>query len=200
MAAAADTSPGGEDDSEDLAAAVSAALQNDSQLRAAAGGSTSDSAAKDDDEPGVVHFPGAYQAFHRKPREARPAKAKLKPKGARQADACQWPAHPLQLTRLCLCVEPHVRRQPGELVHAGGPQQGSSSDSFEALGLAASLADHLEGARLRGQPGCVQLCCSRGDRPSNPSLACSHQLLGAHPCAEGGHPAPAGTLCRQGLG
>ena len=39
----------------------------------------------------------------------------------------------------------HMHRVPGELVHAGTVQPSESATTFEGLGLATSLADHLEG-------------------------------------------------------
>ena len=45
---------------------------------------------------------------------------------------------------------PHLHRIPGELVHAGTVQPSDSATTFEGLGLAQSLADHLEGKQAPG--------------------------------------------------
>ena len=135
-----------EDDGADLAAAVSAALQNDARVREAAGPDASDS-GDDEAVADVVHFPGAYQAHHRKPKQERTGKGRAKLQGASGVLHEKWcSALP---TKVTVAGATKVRRLPGELVHAGESQHIQGGDSFEALGLAGSLAEHLEGASLR---------------------------------------------------
>lgn len=60
-----------------LAAAVSAAVRVEAEVREAAGPEAAGS-GDDSDAADVVHFPGAYQAFHRKAKPDRPAKPRPK--------------------------------------------------------------------------------------------------------------------------
>ena len=78
---------------------------------------------------------------------------------------------------------PHVRRIPGELVHAGTVQPSESATTFEGLGLAQSLADHLEGVLVWNQTGCMPWAALRNfTDPSHvlrhSQTACGLSLLG----------------------
>ena len=99
-----------------------------------------------------------------------------------------------------LAGKPAARWAPGELTHALAHPSDidavTSADrrrSFEALGLAPSLASHLEGA----VPGHVtNACCMQHlvcPRRETDSLLCRrHQLQLTHRCAAGRHSSAAG--------